>query len=744
MFQFEVTSRPTGNYYRDFPTSTPIRLILSFKFVSMKSLGFIITCLFLGAVLTAQGDFRVDWAKTFGKGSDDTAEYLLEDWEGNILVAGTTTPKGSKTTDIDLLKLSPSGKLIWGKKYDKPGNEKPKGIVQAHDGGYLLLVNSVPCRGGRAHIGIVKLTVEGKIEWSDKFDHSTELNAESIALTRDGGYVVLGNTRNIQSDAVVIKWDMFGNLKWSRFIAHKKDDRGKKIVELANGDLAFVGKTNSMGYGGYDFWFVKMNAAGKIKMENTYGQYRDEAARDVVVTRGGDFILIGDAQQNQSNRDIWVLKINNRGHRAWQKHFYSTNDDRGNSIIEIQGGFLLGGYVQRAGEGKKLWLGKMDKTGKTLWEYEFKGRNHPKFDFTTESTEANHLFMTRDGGIVVASNTGLFLMNKLVVKFWKKMDGYPENDNAEISFRNENIQYGNDQENEISAKSIPAEPEPVEYKKPEKDHEDISQTVFVSEVDLNIPRTGQERKNVFALIIGNEDYTTFQPTLQSEVNVDYAENDARTFYEYCMHTLGIPEKNITLLVNATYGQMVQAISKLQKLAEVSGGEGEVLFYYAGHGMPEEESKEAYLIPVDISGANPESGIKLTDLYAKLSEHKTRRVTVFLDACFSGAGRNQGLLAMRGIKIRPKKSEPIKGNMVVFSSSTGTESSGPLHREGHGLFTYFLLKKLQETQGNCSYGDLSNYLSAKIPLESILENDKEQNPQVQVSKEAKVLWEDWNF
>ena len=184
-------------------------------------------------------------------------------------------------------------------------------------------------------------------------------------------------------------------------------------------------------------------------------------------------------------------------------------------------------------------------------------------------------------------------------------------------------------------------------------------------MDFNIPNTYLENKNTYAVIIGNEDYTTFQPGLNTEANVDFAENDARIFKKYAVKTLGIPERNITLLINATYGQMLQAISKLEKLAEVSEGKAELLFYYAGHGLPHEQTKDAYLMPVDIAGTNIESGIKLDDLYSRLSKHKTERVTVFLDACFSGAGRNQGLLAMRGVKIRPKNEPP---SVAIWSFS----------------------------------------------------------------------------
>ena len=85
--------------------------------------------------------------------------------------------------------------------------------------------------------------------------------------------------------------------------------------------------------------------------------------------------------------------------------------------------------------------------------------------------------------------------------------------------------------------------------------------------------------------------------------------------------------------------------------------------------------------------------------------------MFLDACFSGGGRDQGLLAARGVKIKPKE-ESFLGNMVVFASSSGEEKSLPYEEKQHGLFTYFLLKKLKETKGMLATENCLNILNQK--------------------------------
>ncbi len=264
-----------------------------------------------------------------------------------------------------------------------------------------------------------------------------------------------------------------------------------------------------------------------------------------------------------------------------------------------------------------------------------------------------------------------------------------------------------------------------------------------SDVDIDIPTTNEKNTKTFALVIGNEDYSSFQMNLNTDDNVDFASVDAKTFNKYLINTLGVPSENITLLINATAGQMKQSVGRLSALAEAYEGEAKLIFYYAGHGLPKENTNEPYLIPVDVSSTNLDYALKLEDVFNKLTEHETERVTVFLDACFSGGGRNHGLVAARGIRIKPK-SPFVMGNLIVFSASTGDQTAYPYKEKAHGIFTYYLLKGLQMSNGEISYGDLDNFIRTNVMRKSVLVNDKVQTPEVKVSPVLEYSWEEMSF
>jgi len=270
---------------------------------------------------------------------------------------------------------------------------------------------------------------------------------------------------------------------------------------------------------------------------------------------------------------------------------------------------------------------------------------------------------------------------------------------------------------------------------------EITVATLTSVVDKNIPESTKKYPNRFALIIGNENYTDYQLGLSSEMDVAFARNDASVFRQYAEKILGIEERNIFFITDATAGKMNQEISKVVALLKRIGSNAELFFYYAGHGLPDESTHIPYLIPVDVSAANLSSAIKLGDLYNKFSETGAGRITVFLDACFTGGGRESGLLAARSVKVKPKD-DLIFGNMVVFTASSGEQSSLPNQTEKHGMFTYFLLKKLQESRGNVSYGELAGYIKHEVSLESIRKNSKEQDPSVLISAQIENVWENW--
>ena len=253
-----------------------------------------------------------------------------------------------------------------------------------------------------------------------------------------------------------------------------------------------------------------------------------------------------------------------------------------------------------------------------------------------------------------------------------------------------------------------------------------------NEVDTKVINNPTINKNTFAIVIGNEKY-------RNEVDVPFAQNDAKIFCEYVKKTLGVPHDQIRHIENAGYNDLRIAINWLVQAMLVCRGKGKAIVYYAGHGIPNESDQSSYLLPVDGIGNDSGSAYALQELYDKLGNVEAQSITIFLDACFSGSKREEGTLtSARGVAIKAKQSTP-KGNLIVFSAAQGDETAYPYKDKQHGLFTYFLLKKLQETKGEVTLGELSEYLADEVGRQSFIKNNKIQTPTVSVASSLQNSW-----
>lgn len=255
-----------------------------------------------------------------------------------------------------------------------------------------------------------------------------------------------------------------------------------------------------------------------------------------------------------------------------------------------------------------------------------------------------------------------------------------------------------------------------------------------SELLQNVPKGGRQ-SNRYALIIGNEDYSMTGGN--AEINVPYAINDAAVFQEYCLQTFGIPKENITFVPNATTGLMHEKLDWLINMGKTDPN-AELFFYYSGHGSSDEATKEAYLLPCDLTGKNVKFGIALKDLYNQLGAQNIKGAYVFLDACFSGGYKsNAPIIAQKGVRIVPKQSL-MSGHVIAFSSSSGDQTSSVYHDKQHGYYTYFLLKALKDSNGDITLENLFKKTNAEV-RKATAKINKIQEPQHMVSP----TWTEWN-
>jgi len=237
------------------------------------------------------------------------------------------------------------------------------------------------------------------------------------------------------------------------------------------------------------------------------------------------------------------------------------------------------------------------------------------------------------------------------------------------------------------------------------------------------------KKNYYALVIGIEKYRDIK------TGAPYASRDAQWVSEYFRDGLGVPGRNMKVLMNekATKGDIEKGLTWLRN--RVRTRDARVFVYYSGHGAPDVRSggAEAYMVPYDGDPDYLEStALPLKSLYNALGGLPSKNIVVALDSCFSGRGDKSVVASgIRPMFIKVRNPFVAKGNTVVLAAGRAKEVSSSFSAAGHGLFTYYFLRGLNgdadaDRNGWVDLKELYGYLSPKV-IETAEEMNREQHP-----------------
>ncbi len=216
----------------------------------------------------------------------------------------------------------------------------------------------------------------------------------------------------------------------------------------------------------------------------------------------------------------------------------------------------------------------------------------------------------------------------------------------------------------------------------------------------------------------------------------YSVADADAVYQTLIGA-GFKKENILLMTDKTERKPTLRNIKWALgtfLARSAHKDDLVMIYFAGHGASEVDQRgierdglSKYLVPVD---ADPDdlysTALPMDEMQNVLARIEAERVTVFLDACYSGAagGRTFASTKTRTVNVDDIFLDRLtrsKGRAIV-TASRPSELSIELAELGHGIFTYYLVRGLQgyadnNRDGIVSLQELYEYLAQEVSRKS---------------------------
>ncbi len=234
--------------------------------------------------------------------------------------------------------------------------------------------------------------------------------------------------------------------------------------------------------------------------------------------------------------------------------------------------------------------------------------------------------------------------------------------------------------------------------------------------------------NKVALIIGIENYT-------EAPKANYANLDAKYFFDYARKAFGVKKQNINLLINedATFVKTSKALT-LWLRTKVKADQTDLIVFFAGHGLASSDGKELYILPQD---GDPDllsrTAISRTELFAEIISLKPKSVTMFLDTCYSGVSRDEQMLlaSARPIRIVADDEGEIPDNFTIFSATELDQISSGMKEAKHGIFSYYLMKGLEgkadsDKDKQITNGELLAYMDINVSQKAS-ELGRQQNP-----------------
>lgn len=252
------------------------------------------------------------------------------------------SPDALGSGDIWVIKLDQNGTLQWNKIYGGSSYEEARSIAKSPDGGYILAGRTTSKDGqisnnlGNMDAWVVKIDEKGNLQWEKTYGGNYQDQATSIQPTPDGGYILTGNTYSFCSpvknfsnkDAWVVKLTVNGDIEWQKTYGGSEPDSFDASVIMPDHSYILLGNTNSSNgdvtkkHGNNssgDIWIVKLNNKGDIAWQKTYGGSEHDFSNSLLTNSEGFITFAGTTSSNDGD----ITKSYNQN----PDNFWNTSTD---------------------------------------------------------------------------------------------------------------------------------------------------------------------------------------------------------------------------------------------------------------------------------------------------------------------------------------------------------------------------------------------------------------------------------
>lgn len=317
------------------------------------------------------GDVRYEQVcnSSFGGYTDGAAIAA----DGGVLFLGRDVHDIFTKHDAWLVRVDATGAVQWTQGFTRPGDGRHFlfDAAELADGSWIAVGATSIQDHPPQPAWIVRLSSTGAVLWQYEYGGGSAETARSVTPTADGGFAVAGHTDSSgagSDDVWVMKIDSAGAIQWQKTYGSFDSDQAEQIVELDDGGFAVVGMTNSLTSTSHAPWILRLSGTGALVWHEAVdaGVWGDLGA--AAKTNDGQLVVVGRvAEPGFQTNDLWCAKLRvSDGAFQWQRAYEGTLGDFGTAVLPIAGpgaGYVVGGTWGWGFPGESIWLERTDRTG---------------------------------------------------------------------------------------------------------------------------------------------------------------------------------------------------------------------------------------------------------------------------------------------------------------------------------------------------------------------------------------------
>jgi gliding motility-associated-like protein len=358
---------------------------------------------------------NIKWNYRLGGSGTDICYKVIQNDRGFLIVGSSNSPASADKSensrgglDYWLVQINPLGIKIWDKTYGGVGEDWPLTAIDLKDGTIVVAGHSDSPAGGdkteasrgKKDFWVMRLNLsDGSKIWDKTYGGVEDDNFPSgLTRTLDDNIALVGEsqsnagnekTENSKGgkDVWLIKMNKNGEIIWDKTYGGAGLDEVTDIQEVADGSLFLACNSQSdstadktsNGFGGYDYWLIKVDANGRKIWDKTFGGGSTDLLREVDQNKTGYILLAGlsnsvvsgnKEEPSKGALDFWLLYLDENGNKIWEKVIGGAKDDvpfdmvrdsRGNYLVcGLSDSDISGDKSQNSRGTNDFWVAKIE------------------------------------------------------------------------------------------------------------------------------------------------------------------------------------------------------------------------------------------------------------------------------------------------------------------------------------------------------------------------------------------------